>query len=1043
MPKLNRIYILVVFIFLNNLVFANGNTEFRGIWVITWEHINAYSSVEQNKANVRTILDNIQKANMNAVLWQVRQSGTAYYNSSYEPWGYYAGHDGERYIDPGYDPLAYAIQEAHKRGIELHAWFNVFQVASTHEDAPAMKHPNWVCTNRDGKFMTSHLAFSPGLDSVRAYTIQVAMEIVRNYDIDGLHLDYVRWNEYDEDDMLNPPSELEQIRQMDGMIPEEKLNKLAKTFGTKRYIYDVEHPYSAGVPEGFDTWDDWRRWGVTEFVRQLHDSIQTVKPWVRLSPAALGKYNWSGWNGYYIVFQDAALWFNEGYIDQLTPMHYHWTTGDEFYGMLKQDCPNCWQDWIDTGINEGRMYTVGPGSYVLDDYNVWSNHEQIVKRSREVPWVDGFQFFSYGSWKNHIYWETAAEKFFTEKTKIKPLTYMNTEQPDGPVLELLKEDSLTYRITVTPPAGTEAPMWFALYRSTQENPDSSQDQLIARLYGDTVFTVTDHFNGLQDYNGKYRYYATALSRYWIESQPSNVEISDNIPSFAPTVVATSPGPGEKIPVTDPIIFTFSKTMDTSSVNGAVHVSPQANIEEFQWDKSLKELTIVFAQPLDFETEYTVKLDSVIKDVNGRMLDGNGDGTEGDSYVFHFMTLPEDFYPPVIVGSYPPLDSLFGGFDVAGTASIWFNEELDESTLSAENINLFSGSQAVEMEYFHYVVDDRSILSVQAAEDLAPDADYQIILRTDIADTIGNPLPEELVVNFHTSKEHYVEKTMIDDFTLPGAWWQPTGSGSTHGVVGGDTKWGYTQKVYLPAPHFHKAAYLKYHWQYDPSNPGYLIREYLPYTDKKNVEFDTTYVLQVYLYGDSSNNTFRFCIDEKHGSSWSDHEVSQWITIDWKGWRLVEWKLSDPNSVGSWISPDNQLNGNKYRIDSFQFGHDDSTGAVTGTLYLDDFRVVKKSSEPVTISAAGNRLPNSYHLEQNYPNPFNPATTIAFQIPEPGRVKLTVYNILGAQVAELINKELMPGSYKAVFDGSRMASGTYIYRLTVNGRTFTRKMLLLK
>jgi len=76
-------------------------------------------------ARVRAILDDHSSANMNAVLFQARQSGTAYYNSSYEPWGYYAG-----YEDPGYDPLAYAIEQAHARGLELHAWFNVFASAS-------------------------------------------------------------------------------------------------------------------------------------------------------------------------------------------------------------------------------------------------------------------------------------------------------------------------------------------------------------------------------------------------------------------------------------------------------------------------------------------------------------------------------------------------------------------------------------------------------------------------------------------------------------------------------------------------------------------------------------------------------------------------------------------------------------------------------------------------------------------------------------------------------------------------------------------------
>lgn len=123
----------------------------------------------------------------------------------------------------------------------------------------------------------------------------------------------------------------------------------------------------------------------------LHDSIQAIKPWVKLSPAALGKYKSggaSGWNGYYVVYQDAALWFNEGYIEQLTPMHYHWLTGEELFSAITSD----WEPNIQQGIQAGKIYSCGPGSYRLDENNVWSNHIGIVERLRDKTWVDGYQF---------------------------------------------------------------------------------------------------------------------------------------------------------------------------------------------------------------------------------------------------------------------------------------------------------------------------------------------------------------------------------------------------------------------------------------------------------------------------------------------------------------------------------------------------------------------------------------------------------------------------------------------------------------------------
>ena len=149
---------------------------------------------------------------------------------------------------PGFDPLQYAIEEAHKRGLELHAWFNTFSVSSSQPGTIPVQHPEWICRDQNGNPMTSYKAASPGLQAVRDYTINVAMEIVRNYDIDGLHLDYVRWNEYDTDDMLDAPSQIEQETKLDGYFSDNTINKLTSPESTNRFLYDVEHPYSAGVP---------------------------------------------------------------------------------------------------------------------------------------------------------------------------------------------------------------------------------------------------------------------------------------------------------------------------------------------------------------------------------------------------------------------------------------------------------------------------------------------------------------------------------------------------------------------------------------------------------------------------------------------------------------------------------------------------------------------------------------------------------------------------------------------------------------------------
>lgn len=1035
MKKLAITTLLQILVLCQCLV-AGENEEFRATWVITWQLINSANSVEANKALARKILDNHSKANMNAVLWQVRQSGTAYYNSSYEPWGYYAG-----YKDPGYDPLAYAIQQAHTRGLELHAWFNVFATSSMVDGAPAKEHPEWVCRDRDGIPMTANRALSPGLEEVRDYTLKVAMEIVNNYDIDGLHLDYIRWNEYSNSLQSAQFAKIvQQNRLLDGMITQEQIKDL-KTNASGRYLYDYKHPYSAGVPQGFSSWEEWWRWSVTEFVRVLHDSIQAVKPWVRLSVAALGKYNWSYWQGYGTVYQDAALWFNEGYIDQLTPMHYHWTTGQEFYNMLVGGCPNCWGDYIQQGISDGRLYTVGPGSYRLADDNVWARHLQIVESSREVSWVDGFQFFSYGSWRDYNYWEEAKSLFFNHRTKIRATKLIEGTSPDPPTLTLTKLDSLNYQITVIPPPSVVSDHWYAIYRSPDDNYNVANDEIIDVHFGDSVYQFTDQFSGTQDFNGTYYYFATTVDRYWNESSISNAEQTDSIPSFAPTIIATTPAEGDTIPINSNVTISFSKTMDVNTLQNSISFIPAIAITQLTWSDNHKILTIQPEGNFAYSTDYTLTVSPVLADINGTLLDGNGDGISGDAFELHFRTKAVDDVGPTILASYPDYVSQTVDFPKDAVISFLFDEIVNPTTVNDSSVVLKSGETDIPIGYLLTTVNDKSVLSIQPLDTLQSDTEYSILLMSEISDTLGNTMDSDLTVTFRTSPMIYTEEIIIDKFYSTSNWEQPDYSGSTVGIIKPNTVFEMSAAAYLPASPKRQriSAALRYEW--DTSATSFLLRDYCSGSQPRSIVFDTSYVLQCYVFGDGSYNKFRFCIDEAQGSNWSDHEVSQWITIDWYGWRLLEWELSDPNSVGVWIG-NSMLDGSSYRIDSFQLTHENGA-AVSGTIYLDNLRLVKKAAKYIGIETDSSPIAASFSLYQNYPNPFNPTTTIPFELAKGGRVVLKVYDVLGREVAILINKTMIPGHYEVQFDGSKLATGAYLYRLKVNSKILTKQMLLLK
>ena len=515
-PKL----ILLLFSLIGYLQANPENEEFRATWVITWDHIDRNKNTAENISHLQQIINDHKTANMNAILFQVRQSGTAYYSSAYEPWGYYAG-----YQDPGYDPLTKAIELAHEKGMEVHAWFNVFQTSSTRPGSPAYEHPEWICRDQNGAAMSSYRSLSPGLPAVREYTIKIAMEIVNNYDIDGLHLDYVRWNEHTNSIRQSLDAESE-IAGLDGMISEEILSQLTQN-PSGRYLYDYLHPYSGGIPSGYSSWEDWWRWSVTEFVSSLHDSIQRVKPHVRLSAAVLGKYNWSGWQGYGTVFQDGALWFNEGYLDHLMPMHYHWTTVSGFTGMLSGDCPECWVSFIQDGIESGRSFTVGPGSYILADNNLWNNHSSIIGGCRSLDWVDGFQFFSYATWDDNNYFVPAGETFFRNLSKIKLNPITTYAPPSSPTLVLSELNNDQFQI-ISYPGEINEPVWLITYRSLDPNADPDNANIIDIQFTQDPISIIDH-QGINDTANTYLYFSTVADRYWNESTISNTVFSTSSP----------------------------------------------------------------------------------------------------------------------------------------------------------------------------------------------------------------------------------------------------------------------------------------------------------------------------------------------------------------------------------------------------------------------------------------------------------------------------------------------------------------------------------
>lgn len=275
--------------------------EFRGAWIQIINGQFQGLGTEATQANLTHQLDELQRCGINAVMFQVRGEADAMYASPYEPWSRFLTGQQGRAPQPYWDPLAWMVQECHKRGMELHAWINPFraktkgtkQLAVTH---PYMKHPERFF-DYDGIYL-----FDPGIHENRKYICSIAADIVRRYDVDGLHID----------DYFYPYP-------VAGVaIPDQA------TYAANR--------------NGINNIEDWRRYNVNLFMEMLSDSIHRVKPWVKFGVSPFGIYHnakagsnlpgskTNGTQNYDDLYADVLYWINKGWVDYTVPQLY-WEIG--------------------------------------------------------------------------------------------------------------------------------------------------------------------------------------------------------------------------------------------------------------------------------------------------------------------------------------------------------------------------------------------------------------------------------------------------------------------------------------------------------------------------------------------------------------------------------------------------------------------------------------------------------------------------------------------------------------------------------------------
>jgi uncharacterized lipoprotein YddW (UPF0748 family) len=405
--------------------------EFRAVWVATVANIDFPSSkdltTDQQKEELIKICDTAKELNLNAIVFQVRPMCDALYKSNFEPWSEFLTGEMGKAPEPYYDPLEFLIEEAHKRGIEVHTWFNPYR--AHHPSAKSPISADHISKTKPElvKEYGKHLWLDPGEPGVQDHSINVMMDVVKRYDVDGIHMDDYFYP-YKENDANG--------KEMD--FPDEPSWKKYQESGGKL------------------SRDDWRRDSVNKFVERLYKTVKAEKPWVKVGISPFGIWRPGnpegvvGFDQYAELYADAKLWLENGWVDYFTPQLY-WaidSKGQPYKELLK------W--WVEQN-KQGR--NIWPGNYT-SKYSVEEIINQ-VKATREQKGATGNVHFSMkpfledrdginGKMKEAVYAEPAL---------VPASPWLDNKAPAKPDAKVVFDKEGNVKFTVNAPADDDIRQW--------------------------------------------------------------------------------------------------------------------------------------------------------------------------------------------------------------------------------------------------------------------------------------------------------------------------------------------------------------------------------------------------------------------------------------------------------------------------------------------------------------------------------------------------------------------------------------------------------
>ena len=474
--------------------------EFRGVWIATVTNIdwpgNSRASSSTQIKELTDILDSHQKTGINAVMFQVRPAADALYIKSIEPWSQWLTGTQGKAPDPLYDPLEIAINEAHKRGIELHAWINPFRAtfspsSSVASNSIIYKKPEWFFTYGGQKI------FNPGIPEVREYICKVILNIVDNYDIDGIHMD----------DYFYPyPIHGQKINDADAF----------KKYGSEYY-----------------TVDDWRRHNVDTMIQMLSDSIHHHKKYLKYGVSPLGIWrnkaqdplgsDTRGSSTYSELYADTRSWVELGWLDYINPQVY-WNINYKIAAFEKII------DWWSDNVF-GRHLYIGQAPYrIIENTNpafrLTTQLPDQMKLIRKNRRIQGSVFFSSKSvTKNPAgFTDSLRQNYYRYKALPPVMLWLDSIPPGAPQnLGLkLKPNAVTLTWEKPLPARDKEPVYgYVIYRFNEGEKIFLDDpkHILCIQYN----TATTYDDTTVEKGKTYWYVVTAIDRLKNESYATSAE----------------------------------------------------------------------------------------------------------------------------------------------------------------------------------------------------------------------------------------------------------------------------------------------------------------------------------------------------------------------------------------------------------------------------------------------------------------------------------------------------------------------------------------